>query len=140
MFGGEELRRFVEQASWVTVNDYEWEMLKDRTGWDIVDVKNRVRALIVTRGAEGSVVHTESEDFEIPSAEPKKVSDPTGCGDAYRAGLLYGLMRDWEWPKIGRVASLMGAIKIECHGTQNHRFTMEEFGKRYEASFGSPME
>ena len=139
MFGGEELRQFIEQASWVTVNDYEWELLKDRTGWDIGDVKSRVNALIVTRGAEGSVIYTEAEDIEIPAAKPDAVNDPTGCGDAYRAGLLFGLMREWDWPTVGRIASLMGAIKIECHGTQNHSFSMEDFERRFEASFGSSM-
>jgi len=139
MFDGEELRRFVEQSSWVTVNDYEWEMLKDRTGWDAGEVKERVRALVVTRGSEGSMIYTQDEDIEIPSAKPDVVKDPTGCGDAYRAGLLFGLMRGWEWPTVGRVASLMGAIKIECHGTQNHSFSMAEFEKRFEASFGVSM-
>jgi len=139
MFGGEELRRFVEQATWVTVNDYEWEMLKERTGWGIGEVRERVRGLIVTRGAEGSVIYADGQEFEIPSAAPTAINDPTGCGDAYRAGLLFGIMQNWDWPTIGRVASLMGAIKIECHGTQNHRFTMEEFERRFEASFGHPL-
>ena len=139
MFGGEELRQFIEQATWVTVNDYEWEMLKDRTGWDAGEVKERVRALVVTKGGEGSTIYTNGADIEIPSAKPDAVNDPTGCGDAYRAGLLFGLMQGWEWPTIGRVASLMGAIKIECHGTQNHSFSMEEFEKRFKASFDSSM-
>ena len=139
MFGGEELRQFVEQAAWVTVNDYEWEVLKDRTGWDVGDFKQRVKGLIVTLGAEGSVIYTPEMDFDIPAAEPVVVSDPTGCGDAYRAGLLFGFMADYDWPTVGRVASLMGAIKIECHGTQNHRFTREEFQERFEASFGEPL-
>ncbi len=139
MFGGDELRQFIDQATWVTVNDYEWEMLKDRTGWAEADVRQRVKALIVTRGAEGSVIHTEDEDMKIPSAKARDVLDPTGCGDAYRAGLLFGLMRGLGWPTIGRVASLMGAIKIECHGTQNHRFSMDEFEKRFEANFGGPL-
>ena len=139
MFGGEELRQFVEQAAWVTVNDYEWQVLKDRTGWDVGDLKQRVKGLIVTRAAEGSVIYTPEMDFDIPAAEPVVVSDPTGCGDAYRAGLLFGFMADYDWPTVGRIASLMGAIKIECHGTQNHRFTREEFQERFEASFGEPL-
>ncbi len=139
MFGGDELRQFIDQATWVTVNDYEWEMLKDRTGWAEADLRKRVKALIVTRGAEGSVIHTEDEDMKIPSAKARDVLDPTGCGDAYRAGLLFGLMRGLGWPTIGRVASLMGAIKIECHGTQNHRFSMGEFEERFEANFGGPI-
>ncbi len=139
MFGGEELRQFVEQAAWVTVNDYEWQVLKERTGWDVGDFKQRVKGLIVTRAAEGSVIYTPEMDLDIPAAEPVVVSDPTGCGDAYRAGLLFGFMADYDWPTVGRVASLMGAIKIECHGTQNHRFTREEFQERFEASFGEPL-
>ena len=139
MFDGEELRRFVEQAAWVTVNDYEWQLLKERTGWDVDDLKQRVRGLIVTRGAEGSMIYTTDTDLEIPAAKPATVTDPTGCGDAYRAGLLYGLMAGYDWLTVGRVANLMGAIKIECHGTQNHRFTREEFQKRFQASFGEPL-
>ena len=139
MFGGEELRQFVEQASWVTVNDYEWQMLKERTGWDVADVIERVRALIVTRGEKGSQIHTDSGCVEIPAAKPEAVVDPTGCGDAYRAGLLYGLMHELDWKTTGRVASLMGAIKIESHGTQNHHFTKQEFEDRYRASFGEPL-
>ena len=136
LFSGEELRRFIEQARWVAVNDYEWELLKDRTGWDVDDFTGRVDALIVTRGGEGSTIHAGGERIGIPAAKPRRVSDPTGCGDAYRAGLLYGLMRGWDWPTTGRAASLMGAIKIECHGTQNHRFTMEAFQDRFRVSFG----
>ena len=139
MFDGEELRRFVEQAAWVTVNDYEWQLLKERTGWDVDDFKQRVQGLIVTLGAKGSMIYTTATDLEIPAAKPATVTDPTGCGDAYRAGLLYGLMAGYDWLTVGRVASLMGAIKIECHGTQNHRFTREEFQKRFQASFGEPL-
>jgi adenosine kinase len=139
MFDGEELRQFVEQATWVTVNDYEWQLLKERTGWDVADLIRRVKALIVTRGAEGSVIYTPEAEFNIPAAKPSTISDPTGCGDAYRAGLLHGFMAGYDWLTVGRVASLMGAIKIECHGTQNHRFTREEFQERFQANFGEPL-
>ena len=139
MFGGDELRQFIEQASWVTVNDYEWELLKDRTSWDVDDVKSRVSALIVTRGAEGSVIYAGDSNIEIPAVQPDAVKDPTGCGDAYRGGLLFGLLRGWDWLKVRRVASLMGAVKIECHGTQNHSFSMEDFERRFQNSFGSSM-
>ena len=139
MFDGEDLRQFVEQATWVTVNDYEWQLLKDRTGWDVADLTQRVKGLIVTRGAEGSVIYTPEAEFNIPAAKPSTISDPTGCGDAYRAGLLHGLMAGYDWLTVGRVASLMGAIKIECHGTQNHRFTREEFQERFQANFGEPL-
>jgi adenosine kinase len=139
MFGGDDLRQFVEQATWVTVNDYEWQLLKERTGWDVADVKERVQGLIVTRGAKGSMIYTPDEDIEIPVATPTAISDPTGCGDAYRAGLLHGLMAGHDWLTVGRIASLMGALKIECHGTQNHRFTQDEFKARFQASFGQPL-
>ena len=93
----------------------------------------------MTLGAKGSTIYTPETDFDIPAAKPATVSDPTGCGDAYRAGLLFGFMAGYDWPTVGRVASLMGAIKIECHGTQNHRFTREEFQERFQASFGEPL-
>jgi adenosine kinase len=137
MFGAAELERFVAQASWVAMNDYEWQMLQQKTGWTARDVVQRVRALIVTRGAQGSVIHTPDADFEIPCAEPRSVVDPTGCGDAYRAGLLHGLLHGLDWPTTGRIASLMGAIKIETLGTQNHYFAPGEFQERLRRSFGA---
>jgi adenosine kinase len=136
MFDGDALARFVEQATWVAVNDYEWEMVQQKTGWTIKDVTQRVKALIVTHGARGSVIHTSDGDIEIPCAKANAVVDPTGCGDAYRAGLLHGLLRGLDWQTTGRIASLMGAIKIEALGTQNHRFTLEEFEARLRRSFG----
>ena len=139
LFSGPELRQFVEQATWVTVNDYEWQLLKSRTGWNREDVSARVEALIVTRGGEGSTIHAGGERIDIPAVTPKQISDPTGCGDAYRAGLLYGLLRGFDWLTTGRAASLMGAIKIECHGTQNHRFTLDAFKRRFQDSFGCPL-
>ena len=135
-FDGPELERFVQQASWIAVNDYEGQLLEDRIGMRIEDIARRVKALIVTRGADGSIVYAGGERFEIPAAQVARVNDPTGCGDAYRAGLLFGLMKGYDWPAIGRIASLMGAIKIESHGTQNHRFTTAEFRSRYGQSFG----
>jgi adenosine kinase len=136
MFDGNDLRNFVEQATWVTVNDYEWELLKDRTGWTEKDVTDRVDALIVTLGGKGSVIHTKQKTHKIPSVKPKSVQDPTGCGDAYRAGLLYGLLNDLDWETTGRIASLMGSIKIEHQGPQNHEFSLNQFKKRYKAAFG----
>lgn len=135
MFNGDDLKRFIEQATWVTVNDYEWQLMKDRTGWDVADVLARTKALIVTRGGEGSQIFTNEGEFTIPAAKPNAVADPTGCGDAYRAGLLYGLLNGLDWETTGRIASLMGAIKIEQHGTQNHRFTRDEFEQRFKAAF-----
>ena len=137
MFDGDDLKKFIEQATWVTVNDYEWEMMQERTGWSIEDVTQRVEALIVTKGGEGSSIHCHGKTIEIPSAKPAEINDPTGCGDAYRAGLLYGLKNNLDWEITGRIASLIGAIKIEQHGTQNHQFTKPEFKARYKKEFGS---
>ena len=139
MFGGEDLRQFIEQATWVTVNDYEWELLKDRTGWTEKDITDRVDALIVTLGGKGSEIYTKGKTYRIPAVAPKSIEDPTGCGDAYRAGLLYGLLNGLDWETTGRIASLMGSIKIEHQGPQNHSFTLQQFKKRYKAAFGRKM-
>ena len=136
LFNGEELRSFIDAANWVAVNEYEAEMLSKRTGWTLEQICARVEALVVTRGAEGSTIYTEARRWDVPSATPHALSDPTGCGDAYRAGLLFGLMNGFEWETIGRVASLMGAIKIERPGTQNHYFTPDEFRERFREEFG----
>ncbi len=136
MFNGEELRALVEQASYVAVNDYEGSMLSERTGWTAEQIAARVKALIVTRGGEGSWIYANGEKLSVPVAPATKLADPTGCGDAYRAGLLYGLQRGLDWATTGRVASLAGSIKMEHHGTQQHRYTMAEFAARYRASFG----
>jgi adenosine kinase len=138
LFGGEDLKRFIEQATWVAVNDYEWELLQQKTGWKVADILGKVRALVVTRGASGSVIYTADGEIEIPCARPKAVVDPTGCGDAYRAGLIHGLLHGLDWQATGRIASLMGALKIECLGTQNHRFTAAEFQDRLGQSFKGP--
>jgi adenosine kinase len=136
MFGGEELRAFIGQARWVAMNDYEWQLMQQKTGWTARDVLERVEALIVTQGARGSVIHLRGRELSIPCAKARQVVDPTGCGDAYRAGLIHGLLRGLDWETTGRIASLMGTIKIEARGTQNHRFTAAEFADRYRASFG----
>ena len=136
MFGGDELKAFIRQARWVTLNDYEWSMLQEKTGLSAADVASQVEALIVTSGAKGSVIFTGGRTLNIPCAKPKAVIDPTGCGDAYRAGLIHGLLRGLDWETIGRTASLMGAIKIESRGPQNHRFTPTEFEQRYRENFG----
>jgi adenosine kinase len=135
MFGAEELKTFIRQARWVAVNDYEWEMLQQKTGMTAADITAQTEALVVTRGAEGSVIHTRGGTWTIPCAQPREVVDPTGCGDAYRAGLIHGLLHGMDWETTGRVASLMGAIKIESRGPQNHRFTLPEFERRYRDSF-----
>jgi adenosine kinase len=136
LFGAEELKTFISQARWVAVNDYEWGLLQQKTGFSVSDITAQVAALVVTRGAEGSVIYTDGRRLTVPCATPKAVVDPTGCGDAYRAGLIHGLLRGLDWETTGRVASLMGAIKIESRGPQNHSFTMAEFERRYRDNFG----
>ncbi len=136
MFDGDDLMRFIEQATWVTVNDYEMQLLQDRTGKTPHEIAGRVEALIVTLGGEGSHIYTKEHRIEIPCAGAKRLVDPTGCGDAYRAGLLYGLMNDMDWKTTGRIASLTGAIKIEQHGTQNHHFDRQAFDDRFNETFG----
>ncbi|HWJ04600.1 MAG TPA: carbohydrate kinase family protein, partial [Steroidobacteraceae bacterium] len=136
MFDGAELRDFIGKATWVAVNDYEGQMLQERTGWGADEIASRVRAYVVTRGAEGSVIHADGKTYVIPTATPERVADPTGCGDAYRAGLIFGLMNELDWDTTGRIASLMGSIKIAQSGTQSHRFDMNEFKTRYRAAFG----
>jgi len=135
MFGGAELAQFIEDATWVTVNDYEWGMLEQKTGWTAADVARRVEALVITRGAAGSVIYADGRVLEIPCARPRAVIDPTGCGDAYRAGLIHGLLHGLDWQTSGRLAALLGALKIESRGPQNHVFTPEEFLRRYIENF-----
>ena len=136
MFDGSDLLQFVKQATWVCLNDYEWQLLQERTGLTIDEVTAKVKALIITHGAKGSLIHTREGTLEIAPATVGDVLDPTGCGDAYRAGLLYGLLNGLELATTGRIASLMGAIKIEAHGTQNHRFSCEEFADRFAENYG----
>lgn len=136
MFNGGELAAFVDKATWVAVNDYESQLLQERTGLSLEDIAGKVEALIVTKGGEGSWIFTGGQRLDIPAVKPEAIVDPTGCGDAYRAGLLYGITNKLPWETTGRIASLMGSIKIAKHGTQNHAFTLEGFKKRYMDAFG----
>jgi adenosine kinase len=137
MFSGEELRAFVDMASYVTVNDYEGRLLQERTGMPLEELATRVKALVVTLGAKGSLMMSGGRRIEIPAVRPEKVADPTGCGDAYRAGLLYGLAAGLDLPTTGQLASLLGSIKIASRGGQNHRFTRDEVERRYREAFGT---
>ena len=135
-FDRAELLGFIERSRWIAVNDYEAQLLRDRTGEDVTTIARRVDALIITRGAQGSVIMTGGREIAIPAARAEAVVDPTGCGDAYRAGLIHGLMQGLDWETTGRIASLLGAIKIAHAGTQNHGFTADEFSDRFRAAFG----
>ena len=136
MFDGGELNNFLEQASYVTVNDYESQLMQERTQISEGEIAERVNALIVTKGGEGSVVYANGKKVIIPAVRVEELNDPTGCGDAYRAGLILGIMKDMDWDTTCRIASLMGAIKIQHHGTQNHSFSLDEFKDRFESEFG----
>ncbi len=137
MFSGEDLLRFIDQATYVTVNDYEAKLLQDKTGKTLEELAASVKALIVTLGADGSMIYADGKQIAIPTPKPDAVVDPTGCGDAYRAGLLYGIQRGWAWEATGRLASLMGSIKIAHRGGQNHDLTRAELMEAYRKHFGS---
>lgn len=139
MFSGPELLDFLKLATWCTVNDYEAKLLCERTGRRIEELAGEVEALVVTLGGNGSEIHTGGQCITIPCAEPDAMMDPTGCGDAYRAGLLYGIGCKWSWEKTGRLASLMGAIKIAHRGGQNHKLSRDDIAVRYQQAFGEPL-
>ena len=131
MFNGEELLHFIEMADYLAVNDYESQIIQDKTGLTLLQLAEKVKALIVTLGGSGSHIYADGQRFDIPCVKVEKIVDPTGCGDAYRAGLLYGIARGWDWPTCGRLASTMGAIKIESRGGQNHKPTRDEIETIY---------
>ena len=136
LFNGEDLRNFIELADYVTVNDYESNLLQERTGWDEKTIAGKVKAYIATQGPRGSLIHHGGEVLSIPPAHERRITDPTGCGDAYRAGLIFGLMRGDDLATCGRMASLMGALKVEHPGTQNQRFDYDEFALQFKQQFG----
>ncbi len=137
MFSGEELNEFIRLADYVAVNDYEGKLLEDKTGRKLEDIAREVKALIVTLGGKGSQIFAGGKRHEIPQVAAEAVVDPTGCGDAYRAGLLYGIARGWDWENTGRLGSLLGAIKIAHRGPQNHKPSRDEIVDRYKKAFGS---
>ncbi len=139
MFDGGELMAFIDKADYLTVNDYEAKMLQEKTGRTIEDLSKHVKALIVTLGSEGSLIHAGNKEIRIPAVAPDAVLDPTGCGDAYRAGLLYGIANDLDWETTGRLASLLGSIKIAHRGGQNHEMDMAEIKRLYRKAFGSDL-
>ena len=136
MFDAADLDRFVAQAKWVAVNDYEWQLLQQKTGWTVRDLTQRVDALIVTRGHKGSIIYTQDGQLDVPCAQAAATVDPTGCGDAYRAGLLHGFLHNLDYETTGRIAAVMGALKIESRGTQNHHATLAQLERRLVESFG----
>jgi adenosine kinase len=137
MFSGADLLGMIDAATYLAVNDYEGRMLEEKTGRAIEELARMVDALIVTRGASGSIIWAGGQRHEIPGVEAAQVVDPTGCGDAYRAGLLYGIASGFDWPTTGRLASVMGAIKVASRGGQNHRPSRADIGALYRRSFGT---
>ena len=137
MFNGEELLSFVDKASYVAVNDYEGKMLEERTGQSLEAIAKKVKALVVTRGAEGSTLFTGGQRIDVPAVKPEAIVDPTGCGDAYRAGLLYGIVSGMDWKSTGQLASVMGSIKIASKGGQNHELSREKVALVYRKAFGN---
>ncbi len=128
MFDGKELAQFVSQADWITVNDYEGKMLSDRTGWDMAEISKRVRGLVVTLGAGGSEVWIDGSKTLVPAHIAAEVVDPTGCGDAYRGGLLYGLEQGWPLLRCAELGNRLGALKIAQRGPQNYQVDRSVLG------------
>jgi adenosine kinase len=136
MFNGPELLELIELATYLAVNDYEGEMLSQRTGLNLAKVAEHVEALIVTKGAEGADIYSKGKCIPIPAVPASKLVDPTGCGDAFRGGLLFGLENGMDWETTGRLASLMGSIKITHQGPQNHQISKDEILTQFKTAFG----
>lgn len=139
LFNGDDLNEFIQLASYITLNDYEAQLLQERTQRSLEEIAGEVKALVVTLGGSGSIIYADGQKHTIACAPVNAVVDPTGCGDAYRAGLLYGIARQWDWQTTGQLAALLGAIKIEHRGGQNHHFTPDSLASRYQAAFGQAL-
>ena len=120
-------------------NDYELELVCRKTGLSIDDIKNKVEVLVVTKGPEGSIIYKGGDVYEIPPAKPENDSDPTGAGDAYRAGFLKGLIEKYEIEKTGKLAGLVSVYTVEKYGTQTHKFNWEELKNRYKENFNEEL-
>ena len=135
MFDKDELMLFIDQAKYIALNDYELQLILDKTKITLKELADSVDALIVTKGSQGSVIHSQNEIINIDAIPVKTPVDPTGCGDAFRAGLIYGIVNNFNWEKSGQLASVMGAIKINHKGGQNHTAQISDIEKL----FGSPL-
>jgi adenosine kinase len=136
LFSGDELVEMIDAATYLAVNDYEAKLVSERTGMSEDEIASRVDAMIVTLGADGSRIHADGSTLHVPAVRPKALIDPTGCGDAYRAGLLYGIAQRWDWERTGGLASVMGAVKIASRGGQNHAVNRDEVATLYYETFG----
>jgi len=137
LFSGDELVDMIDAATVVAVNDYEARLIAERTGLTIEEIARRVEALVVTLGAGGSRIHVGSATIHVPAVRPSALVDPTGCGDAHRAALLYGMAQGWDWQKTGRLGSLLGSIKITARGGQNHAVDRDLVAAMFAKEFGS---
>jgi adenosine kinase len=126
MFNEQELKDFIEKATYITVNDYEAELLSKNSHMSLEEIQKKVDALIVTKGSSGSTIMTSSDKIQIPAFSVENPVDPTGCGDAYRAGIAYGIVNNWDWGKSGKLASALASLKVNHKGGQNHNPSIDE--------------
>jgi len=136
LFNGDDLKTFIRQANWLVANDYEFQLIRERTGMDEAEVAGQLDALIITRGGDGSTLITRTGEEHIEVVKSAKILDPTGCGDAYRSGLIYGLLNDLDLVTSCRIGSVMGALKVAVQGPQNHAPTMDEIVECFQNAFG----
>ena len=136
LFSGEDLKIFIGQANWLVCNDYEFQLIKERTGWDKAQIAKQLDALIITQGGEGSLLISNGNEELIEPVKPEAILDPTGCGDAFRSGLIYGIQNNLDMITSCRIGSLMGALKIAVSGPQNHQHTLDEIVERFQTAFG----
>ncbi|CAG0946956.1 partial Adenosine kinase, partial [Anaerolineae bacterium] len=137
---GEELAEGVRGSAMTIVNEYEFEMLKNKTDWDDARVARETGTLIVTLGEKGSHIHADGKTITVPPVPARRQADPTGVGDAYRAGIIKGYLKKTSWETAGRLGSLAATYALEEYGTQNHRYSLQEFSERYREAFGSAPE
>ena len=139
MFDKKELLDFIQKATYVVTNDYEAKMLVEKTGESIDSIAKCVKAFVVTNGGLGSDIYANGVCEKIQAVEVENATDPTGCGDAYRAGLIHGILEDFNWTKTGRLASLIGSIKVRSQGPQNHTFDFSSISDHYHSLFGESL-
>jgi len=136
LFTGEDLKVFIRQANWLVSNDYEFQLIQQLTGWSQEQVSEQLDALIITRGGDGSTLITNGNEEMIEAVKPEAILDPTGCGDAFRSGLIYGIQNNLDLITSCRIGAVMGALKIAVKGPQNHKHTLDEIVDRFQKAFG----
>lgn len=135
-FDGDDLKTFIKEANWLIANDYEFQLIRERTGWDELEVASHLEALVITRGPNGSRLITSEGETHIESVEPDAIEDPTGCGDAYRAGFIYGIENNLDLVTGCRIGSLMGSLKVAVQGPQRHVHTLADIEDRFKKAYG----